>query len=422
VRDISSSKQPCKRKTLLNRLPIAPHILFFLFYNLVYFLPLLLVYFLGYSEGGAEEVLGMSAPAMLRIGAMYLTGFVSFVIGSQVNRLTYFAFRGRSNQNWNPYLLQLTMSEVAIIGVLFIAFLFSKISIIPLGVYHEYAFDADLMGGPLWSFSMFCSEMLLLSAVIVLFSKSKHNTRWFFFLSAINAINLLHGTRIFFTITVMIYALYAYIRGKLPLRRIFIYAPPAFLGVLTVTYLIYLFRESASLNGAFSPAKLISPLVYESIFSQFSLISIVNNPTIVSATGNIVGFFSDIVVFTTPRILNPDKADYLYTNSFSYLSPKGGFNGYAMSLIYFGVFFPLFFFILGVIGSWLHGKAEKNGWWLVLYAYFTADFLFRINRDGYVIPIKMMINVIQLVVALFISRYLSALLSTKPQQPTVAPP
>jgi hypothetical protein len=400
-----------------NTFPISPHLLFCLLYNLIYFVPLLLVYLLGYSEGGAEEVLGMSTSVMLRITALYATGFTAFAIGTQVRRFLYYALRGRYDTHWSPSWFRLTISEVIIISTVVLLFALSKIAIIPLGVYQQYAFDADLMGGPVWSFSMFCSEMLLSLAVIVLFSKSKHNERWFFVLSAINAVNLLHGTRVFFIITVMIFSLYSYIRGRLPIRRILIYAPPAFLCVLTLTYFIYLFRESASLTGAFSPAKLASPIVYESIFSQFSLITIVNHPSIVSATGNLYHFFSDIILFTIPRILNPDKGSQLFSAQFEYLSPKGGFNGYASSLIYFGLFFPVFYFFLGVIGTWLYEKAKRSCWWLILYSYFTADFLFRIMRDGFDIPMKMIINVTQLIVLLFIFHSIFAFLSPRSRQP-----
>jgi hypothetical protein len=185
-----------------------------------------------------------------------VTGFTAFAIGTQVRRCLYYALRGKSDTHWSPSWFRLTISEIIVISTLVLLFAFSKIAIIPLGVYHEYAFDADLMGGPLWSFSMFCSEMLLLLAIVVLFSKSKHNKRWFFLLSAINAVNLLHGTRVFFIITVMALGLYAYIRGHLPMRCILIYAPLAFLCVLTLTYFIYLFRESASLSGRIFSSKI----------------------------------------------------------------------------------------------------------------------------------------------------------------------
>jgi hypothetical protein len=410
---VTSSKQ-LVRKVTSHRLPVAPHILFFLLYNLIYFLPMLLVYFLGYSEGGAEDVIGMGTTTMLRISGLYLTGFVSFLVGTRVSRFIGYGLGVKFNPTWNPSWLQLTPSEGIFSVLLIAAFLLSKISLIPLGVYSEYAFDADSMGGPFWTFSMFCSEIMLFLAMIMLFSKSKYNKHWFFVLSALNGINLLHGTRVFFIVTVMAFGLYIYVRGYLPIRRILIFGPLAFLCVLIVTYLIYLFRESASLSGAFSPAKLLSPIIYESLFSQFCLITISNNPTIISAYGNTLHFFADVITFTVPRILYPEKADALYSARFDYLQPKGGFNGYAMGLIYFGIFFPIFYFLLGMFGTWLYEKAKTSRWGLILYAYFTADFLFRINRDGYLIPMKMIINVVQVIMLLYISRYIIDFLSSKP--------
>jgi hypothetical protein len=67
MRDKISSNRQFLTERIANRLPLNPHILFCLFYNLVYFVPLLLVYLLGYSEGATDEVLGMGASAMLRI-------------------------------------------------------------------------------------------------------------------------------------------------------------------------------------------------------------------------------------------------------------------------------------------------------------------------------------------------------------------
>jgi hypothetical protein len=45
-----------------------------------------------------------------------------------------------------------------------------------------------------------------------------------------------------------------------------------------------------------------------------------------------------------PRFLVPDKDSMLYINNYAYLSPLGGFNGYAQGLIYFGLFFADFLF------------------------------------------------------------------------------
>jgi hypothetical protein len=107
-----------------------------------------------------------------------------------------------------------------------------------------------------------------------------------------------------------------------------------------------------------------------------------------------------------PRFLAPDKDNMTYIAKLGYLSPMGAFNGYAQGLIYFGLLFPVFYFALGLTASWLYLRARTNGWWLVIYAYFTSDFLFRIMRDGYLIPIKMLINSLQIVCILIVWRSL----------------
>ena len=80
----------------------------------------------------------------------------------------------------------------------------------------------------------------------------------------------------------------------------------------------------------------------------------------------------------------------------------------------------MFYFSLGVVETWLYRKAQKSSWWFILSTYFTADFLFRIMRDGFDIPMKMMINAMQLLALLYVSRYLFALIPSRPQM-RVAP-
>jgi hypothetical protein len=66
------------------------------------------------------------------------------------------------------------------------------------------------------------------------------------------------------------------------------------------------------------------------------------------------------------------------------------------------------------------GKAKQSSWWFILYVYFTAAFLFRIMRDGFDIPFKMIINVMQLLALLYVSRYLVSFLATKRRYEPVA--
>jgi hypothetical protein len=354
----------------------------------------------------------MGQATMLRISALYLTGFSAFFLGSSLRRFLTWCIKGPTNSIWNPKWLDVAFGDEIIASGVLVVFLLTKVALIPTGVYSEYAFDANLMDGPVWSFSMFCSETLVLLGILALFSKFRHNVLIFCFISVLNGANLLHGTRIFMISTIMSIIAYAYIRGLLPFRRVLLYGPPAFVGVLCLTYLIYLTRTSSSLSGAISPAKLLSPIMYESMFSQLSLITTVSTPSIWELTGHTSRFVTDLILFVSPRILIPDKDTLLFLRHFDYLSPKGAFNGYAIGLIYLGIFTPAFYFILGVIGDWLYSASRKSAWWFVLYVFYTADFLLHIMRDGYLIPIKMLINTVQWIGVFIAFRWLLKMLAS----------
>jgi oligosaccharide repeat unit polymerase len=246
---------------------------------------------------------------------------------------------------------------------------------------------------------MFCAECVLLMSILVLFSSARYNKSLFLLLSILNGINLLHGTRIIFIVNVMVLVMYAYLRGSLTLRKMLIFGPIFFAAVLGMTYAVFLSRSGA-LGNELSIARVLSPIVYESLFSQISLRNVVNTPDIMNSTGALPAFFVDVVSFITPRFLLPDKDSLLYLSRFNELSPLGAFNGYATGLIYFGVFWPIFYLLLGALASWLYRKAPTNAYWLIFYVYFTADALFRFMRDGYVIPIKILVNIIELIVLL----------------------
>jgi hypothetical protein len=256
-----------------------------------------------------------------------------------------------------------------------------------------------------WTFSTVCSESLLFISILVLFSKYRRNVLLFSLLTIINGINLLHGTRFFFIIGMIAAVLYAYIRGLMPLRKALILGPLAFSAVLGLAYLVFLGRASVTPNGDLTAAKLLSPLVFESVFSQISLIGTLNQPNLWGGIGSSFHLLTDAFLNTMPRLLAPDKEKMTYIAQFAYLSPLGAFNGYADGLLYLGKLFPLFYFALGLAADWLYVKARRNGWWFVFYAYFTADSLFRVMRDGYLIPIKMLINCAQIVCALLVLRF-----------------
>jgi hypothetical protein len=383
----------------LTTVPIAPHILFFWIYNLIYYVPLLVIYIWGYSEGSVAKEIALDPHSLSAITILYVEGLIAFSIGSFLASTFQSRFLN-AQRNWSssaqPHLGTAEKLTVLLVAAMFIC---AKAALVPLGVYNIYAFDTGEMTNGIWSFSMFCAECVLLMSILVLFSGTRYNKSLFFVLSLVNGINLLHGTRIIFIVNVMVIVMYTYLRGSLTLRRMLILGPIFFAAVLGMTYAVFLSRSGA-LGNELSIARVFSPIVYESLFSQISLRNVVNTPDIMNSTGALPDFIVDVFSFVTPRFLLPDKDTLLYLSRYSELSPLGAFNGYATGLLYFGVFWPIFYLVLGGLASWLYRKAHTNPYWLIFYVYFTADALFRFMRDGYVIPIKIIANIIELIVLL----------------------
>jgi hypothetical protein len=392
--------------TSFAKLPLSPHVLFFLGYNALYLVPLLLVFFLGYEQSGVEDILGISSATMRGICLTYLAGMAAFVVGAYLPAFFSWSIKGRSRPARQTCWLQIGVAEKIAILILCTIFVASKVSLVPLGVYQAYAFDTGSMIGGRWTFSMFCSEAMVLAGIVVLFTTERHRLRNFCIVSALNGINLLHGTRIFFISTVMVLVLYGYVRGRVTLKRVMFYGPVVFVLVLLLAYMVFLSRSHVSTTGAFSPSALVSPIVYESVFSQMSLIGVLGPTPVWDTFGHPLRFVQDIFLFTLPRPLLPDKESLLYIGRFDYLSPLGAFNGYAQGLIYFGFLFPFFYFLMGLTGSYLYRKSQQSPWWFALYIFYAADFLLHIMRDGYLIPLKMLINTAECILILIVWRNL----------------
>jgi hypothetical protein len=385
-------------------LPIQPHLLFFWAYNLIYLLPLVVIYLYGYVDTGAVGQIGLDSQSIRGIWFVYAEGLIAFSLGSIFVRLVL------SNLHIFDASGDDRVPDIGItekLGILLIAavFITAKAALIPLGVYQKYAFTDMEFQNSIWSFSMVCSEFVLLAATLLLFSGARRNLLGFTVLSLLNCVNLLHGTRIFFVVNLLVLVLYAYMRGLLSLRRVLILGPPAFVAVLVLAYAVFMSRSGVT-NDGLTAENTVSPLVYESLFSQISLRNVVNSSDIVNSTGSFSNFVSDVALGVMPRIAVPDKDTLQYLERFSYMSPFGAFNGYAAGLLYFGVYWPIFYLVLGGAASWLYAKSKTSAYWLVLYAYFTGDVLFRFMRDGYTIPIKILVNIIELLAMLFIFRAL----------------
>jgi hypothetical protein len=384
--------------------PIQPHLLLFWAYNLIYLLPLVGIYLYGYVDTGAVGQIGLDSQSIRSIWLVYAEGLIAFSLGSIFVSLVLGHLR-TFNVNGEYRIPNIGITEK--LGILLIAAIFiaAKAALIPLGVYHQYAFTDLEFKNSIWSFSTVCSEFVLLAATLLLFSDARRNLLGFAILSLLNCVNLLHGTRIFFVVNLLVLVVYAYMRGLLSLRQVIIFGPPAFVAVLLLAYAVFMSRSGVT-NDGLNAANTVSPLVYESLFSQISLRNVVNSSDIVNSTGSFPSFVSDVVLSLMPRVIVPDKDTLQYLERFAYMSPFGAFNGYAAGLIYFGVYWPIFYLVLGGAASWLHAKSRTNAYWLVLYVYFTGDVLFRFMRDGYTIPIKILFNIIELLAILLMVRAL----------------
>jgi hypothetical protein len=372
----------------LSRQNLTPHAALFFAFNCLYLGPVLGAFFFRYTEGGTEVAADLEPDTLAKMALMYVAGVLAFWLGSRMGgngpaaekrRLPFRVLR----------LFNLSTPFWVVCFVVVVALLISKVLLIPLGVYSEYAFDTDSMTGGVWSFSMACSDFLVVLSIAALFSRARHNIIWFMVLTAINAINLLHGTRIFFIVSAIAFCFYGYLRGKLTWRI----GMAGTIFTLAIEYWVFLARSHTDVDsGTFSLVRMISPLMYEGIFSQLSLFEVIRNPKLWNLFGSPQNLFLDIVYFIVPRFLLPDKDKMLFINRFSDLSPLGAFSGYAAGLIYLGILFPIFYFLLGWIANRLLRKAETSSFWFIVYVYVVCDVLFRIMRDGYIMPIKAVID------------------------------
>jgi hypothetical protein len=366
---------------------LAPHSVFFLLFNLLYFWPLAGIGLFDYFEGDTSREVGLDVIA--KISCIYLAGVSAFLCGSRLGASFFEAHNNRNTQPGSFRLFGITESFRWLCVMTIVVFLFSKILLRPLGVYAEYAFDTGRMTGGVWSFSMFCSESLLLLSVVVLFSSARRNVLWFALLTIVNGVNLLHGTRIFFMIAGIAFLLHLYMRQKLTLKK----AIMAIAALSAVVYVVYIVRAHLGTDEeTFSSVGLLRPILDETFFSQLSLMDLVRSPEIWNWWGSSYHFFLDMLYFVVPRFLLPQKDQMLFVDRFADLSPLGASSGYAHGLIYFGLFFPVFYGILGMTASRLLARARVSQFWSAIYVYYVCDFLFRIMRDGYAIPIKMLLN------------------------------
>jgi hypothetical protein len=371
---------------------IAPHDLLFPLYAALYFFPLWLVGTSGFGAGMLGQTGADANTLMGRIAALYAVGTISFLLGSGSTSIVAWMLGGSRAGTDRLALVRIHQVDRILLVFLICAFSASKVLLVPLGVYSKYAFDTNMMDSPIWTASMFFSEMLVFASLLALFSGLRHNVLVFCGLSLLSGINLLHGTRNFFVTAMIAAVLYGYQRKRLSLPKMAAYGAGGFFVAVFLAYLVYLNRQHAQFSD-FSLVSILSPITYESVFSQISLVNVLAQPSKFDGLGHPLQFLGDILIFASPRALIGDKDGLLWAHQFAPLSPLGGFSGFAIGLLYFGYLLPVAYFLLGLAAGMLRRLSNTSAG-AAMYVYFCCDFLYRIQRDGYVIPAKMCLDTV----------------------------
>nr|WP_276558656.1 O-antigen polymerase [Enterobacter chuandaensis] len=364
-----------------------PHSILFLIFNLTYILPVAYVHFFGFAEGGVEQIFD-NDPDMLSSMIMFYAIALFFFIASS----SLFGFGIKSKRiEWQVDFKLPWMIKLLFLAVL-VSLLISKILLYPEGVYSAYAFDSGAMSSRVWNVSMGLSE---LGVVIFVFCLVTKNVRFASLTFVVVSLNLLHGTRIFTLILLLVIMFNVMFISKRFSKIKILLLMSVFFCVIVISFLmVFILRSNVAVSNL-SLDLVISPLVYESLFNQISFIRMLDllNQGVVPFAPHML--YVDSAIFTLPSFSDADKASQMYINNFGELSPLGGLSGYASAIIYFSNYFFLWYFILGGISSIflrMIGNTNFKIFSRVVYIYFICDSLFRFNRDPWFIVIKMLSN------------------------------
>ena len=380
-----------------------PHSVFFTIFNLIYVIPVIYVFAFGYNEGGVTELIDIDDERIVQMLWFYLAMFVSFFAGSSM-----FGYGLKvKNGVFRTIKLEGDVVFKFVIYTVCLCLLFTKIILYRDGVYGSYAFDSGAMNSKAWSISMGLSELLVVLFVYcLLVGCKKHALLIFIFVS----LNLLHGTRIFFLITVLVYLFHSvYYIKRFTRRQIALISIAIFFFLLSFFFLIFVYRSGVSLDFENVNYELLfSPVVYESLFNQISFLNMLEFLDDGAVAFSPLMLLHDIIFFTLPNLFSDSKHSIMYASTFGEISPLGGLSGYASAIIYFSWYAPIWYFLLGSFCSLLLRFSRGDRLPVIskmLYIYFVCDALFRFHRDPYYIAVKMLVNNFMFVAFVFLLSY-----------------
>ncbi|RJP88856.1 O-antigen polymerase, partial [Salmonella enterica subsp. enterica serovar Schwarzengrund] len=239
-----------------------PHTFMFLIFNIVYMLPVAYVHFFGFSLGGVEEIFNGDPSMLADMMVFYVAVLFFYLAGS--------ALLGFGIKNKNIQWI-IAFDLPVIVKILFSLVLFSivlsKVLLYPEGVYSSYAFDSGAMASRVWNISMGLSE---LGIIIFTFCLVTKNIKFAVVTFLIVSLNLLHGTRIFTLILLLMIIFYIiFINKRISKLKLFIILSIFFSAIVISFLIIFIIRSNVSIDNI-NIDLILSPIVYESLFNQIS--------------------------------------------------------------------------------------------------------------------------------------------------------
>lgn len=351
--------------------------------------PVVLKYFIDVTGGGVEVFSLNDSRAFLTYLTIWLMAIFPFFLG--------FGNAGGTVEYVLPRDINQTLSvAVGFLGPLYVLV---KILLAKDGVYQSYAFDSDLMVGGVWSFSMFLSETFVLLFTCSLLAQNRKLAVICF---ALLSINILHGTRIFNFASTLIFGAW-YLTNQRFTKAVILKIIFSFVGLMVAAMVVFLYRSDVDFMSVSFEQQLFyifSPVVYESVFSQTSLLDLANSAFSESSC-NANDFFWDFSSFVIPRILNEGK-DAICLARYSYMQPLGAFNGIFAAYIYFGWWYCVYFFGYGLLLRRLRAARSGQYFFKVIYFYCLGNISIRIIRDGPILAGKYLVNAMIIVLLVYL--------------------
>ena len=390
---------------------VAPHTFFFLLLTFSYGIPVILTLFYNINEEYTyvnDNILAEYSHTAWTLLSIYAIATVSFLLGS---KLTHDSIKRVRVSSISQDLISNSSSSLPLnFWQKNVIYGFICLGLVMLfKMFRAGTFSSDYIesfGAGFESqnvYTMLCDVFFFFFLYLCLNYQNSYNKSKLLLLVMI-FVTLLRGSRMF-TIPLIFFLLYkmVYIDGLTRKKIGFILLGGTV--VLLGLCLVFFLRHGASFENVDILGMIFLLIQYESCGVHVPLMKEIMMGWHLSFAPMFT-YVTDTFLFVIPRIVFPEKNEYLFFDrvvSEYNLSPFGGINGEASVILYFGMLFPFFFFLVGGFLSYLYNLVKKssNTSIKVLYTFICCSLMFTFLRNGILIATKSMI-VVWIILAFFV--------------------